>query len=141
MSHSIYHRYIEGFMSYLSGVTDNALYPIMIVQYASKVYPELDETDHIRILALFSISAALCLLNFVGLKIVGWVSSLLLVFCLLPFIVLVVAGLPKVHAANMVRTRPFKEVDWGLFLNTLFWNLNYFDSVHSCCHTYDFNSA
>eukprot|EP00041_Stephanoeca_diplocostata_P019005 m.402985 g.402985 ORF g.402985 m.402985 type:complete len:339 (+) comp21188_c0_seq4:940-1956(+) len=55
--------------------------------------------------------------------------QILCLVCLMPFGVMVVMGIPNVDV-NRWMDRPIaSKVDWGLLLNTLFWNLNYFDSV------------
>ena len=68
-------------------------------------------------------------LNYFGLKLVGWTAVGLVVMCLLPFIAFIIVGTPLVDTRKWYQTKPVEEIDVGLYLNTLFWNLNYFDSA------------
>lgn len=74
-------------------------------------------------------SIAMTALNYRGLDIVGQSSELIVVLILLPFIVLILLGIPHVDPSNWFVRVPIKEVDWSDFLNVMFWNLNYWDSV------------
>eukprot|EP00051_Salpingoeca_urceolata_P013533 m.169981 g.169981 ORF g.169981 m.169981 type:complete len:495 (-) comp17819_c0_seq3:62-1546(-) len=121
--------YVEGTLSYLSGVTDNAIYPVFIVQYIRTLTTALDDGVAYHC-TLAAVIVALTILNYLGLKIVGVLSVGLLVFSLAPFVVMVFAGIPKMDFHRISEQSPgFDHIDWSLFLNTLFWNLNYFDSV------------
>ncbi|KAL6501814.1 proline dehydrogenase [Orobanche gracilis] len=80
----------EGWMKWLSGVIDNALYP--------------------------------------GLTIVGGVAILLGIFSILPFVVMGFISIPKIRPKRWL-VGDIHNVDWNLYLNTLFWNLNYWDSI------------
>ena len=68
-------------------------------------------------------------LNYFGLKLVGWVAVGLVVMCLLPFIAFIIVAIPHVDTSKWTESKPVDEIDIGLYLNTLFWNLNYFDSA------------
>ncbi|KAE8718557.1 Polyamine transporter RMV1 [Hibiscus syriacus] len=50
------------------------------------------------------------------------------VFSILPFVVMGLVSIPKLEPSRwfVVDTH---HVDWNLYLNTLFWNLNYWDSI------------
>ena len=53
----------EGFWSWLSGVTDNSVYPVMFMSYLDIVVPHLDNGWR-RYLILFVVSVALAYLNY-----------------------------------------------------------------------------
>ena len=44
---------------------------------------------------------------------------------LLPFVLLVGMALPQATPANWIIMPPLGEVDWLVFINIMFWNLNY----------------
>ena len=74
---------------------------------------------------------------YLGLDIVGTTSVGLMVFTMLPFGLLVFMGIPQIMPELWFEGFQWEElvnnsdVHWNTYLNTLFWNLNYFDSV-SC---------
>jgi amino acid transporter len=74
-------------------------------------------------------SVAMTVLNYRGLDIVGQSSKLIVVLILLPFVALVILGGPQVETSNWFQRAPISEVNWSNFLNVMFWNLNYWDSV------------
>ena len=49
------------------------------------------------------------LLNFLGLKLVGWTSIVLVVACLLPFVVFIIMGIPHVDTRSTHTHTPFKS--------------------------------
>ena len=53
----------EGFWSWLSGVTDNSVYPVMFMSYLDIVIPNLDNGWR-RYFILFVVSIALAYLNY-----------------------------------------------------------------------------
>ena len=38
-------------------------------------------------------------------------------------------GVPHVNTSKWMETKAMEDVDVGLYMNTLFWNLNYFDAA------------
>lgn len=60
--------------------------------------------------------------------IVGWVAVALGVFSILPFIFMGLISIPRLEPARWIVV-DLNNVDWNLYLNTLFWNLNYWDSI------------
>lgn len=117
----------QGWMKWLSGVIDNALYPVLFLDYLKSAIPAL-EGGIPRIVAVLALTAALTYMNYRGLSIVGWVAILLGVFSLLPFVLMGLVAIPKLEPSRWFVV-DFSNVDWGLYLNTLFWNLNYWDSI------------
>ncbi|XP_022140523.1 probable polyamine transporter At1g31830 [Momordica charantia] len=116
-----------GWMKWLSGVIDNALYPVLFLDYVKSGIPAL-EGGFPRIIAVVVLTAILTYMSYRGLTIVGWVAILLGVFSLLPFVFMGLISIPKLKPARWF-VMDLGNVDWRLYLNTLFWNLNYWDSV------------
>ncbi|XP_050363941.1 probable polyamine transporter At1g31830 isoform X1 [Argentina anserina] len=117
----------QGWVKWLSGVIDNALYPVLFLDYLKSAIPAL-ESGLPRTISVLVLTAILTYLNYRGLTIVGWVAILLGVFSLLPFIVMGLISIPKIEPARWLIV-DLGTVNWSLYLNTLFWNLNYWDSI------------
>ncbi|CAN0879701.1 Probable polyamine transporter At1g31830 [Linum grandiflorum] len=117
----------QGWMKWLSGVIDNALYPVLFLDYLKPAVPALED-GFVRMVAVLVLTLALTLLNYRGLTIVGWAAILLGVMSLLPFLLMGIVAIPKLEPARWVVV-DMSNVDWTLYLNTLFWNLNYWDSI------------
>ncbi|CAA6659204.1 unnamed protein product [Spirodela intermedia] len=111
----------QGWMKWLSGVIDNALYPI----------PAVAAGGAARSISVLALTAALTYLNYRGLTIVGGVAVFLGVFSILPFAVMGLLSIPRLEPSRWLAAPPDLRsgVDWNLYLNTLFWNLNYWDSI------------
>ncbi|CAL1372875.1 unnamed protein product [Linum trigynum] len=117
----------QGWMKWLSGVIDNALYPVLFLDYLKPAIPSLED-GFIRMVAVLVLTVMLTLLNYRGLTIVGWAAILLGVISLLPFLIMGVIAFPKLEPSRWLVV-DFSKVNWTLYLNTLFWNLNYWDSI------------
>ncbi|CAL5054849.1 unnamed protein product [Urochloa decumbens] len=122
-----YWGFQQGWMKWLSGVIDNALYPVLFLDYLKSAVPALGGGPP-RAFAVLGLTAVLTLLNYRGLTVVGWVAICLGVFSVLPFFVMGLISLPKLRPARWLVV-DLHNVDWNLYLNTLFWNLNYWDSI------------
>ncbi|KAL5550812.1 hypothetical protein UlMin_000988 [Ulmus minor] len=117
----------QGWMKWLSGVIDNALYPVLFLDYLKSAIPAVGGGLP-RIIAVLVLTAVLTYMNYRGLTIVGNVAVALGIFSILPFVVMGIIGIPKVKPARWLEV-DLHTVDWNLYLNTLFWNLNYWDSI------------
>ncbi|ERN15644.1 hypothetical protein AMTR_s00048p00199050 [Amborella trichopoda] len=117
----------QGWMKWLSGVIDNALYPVLFLDYLKSAVPVLGE-GYPRAVTAFLLTVALTYMNYRGLHIVGWTAVSLGVFSLLPFVVMSLLALPRLDMSRWFVV-DMRNVDWNLYLNTLFWNLNYWDSI------------
>ncbi|KAG9452845.1 hypothetical protein H6P81_005749 [Aristolochia fimbriata] len=122
-----YWGFQQGWMKWLSGVIDNALYPVLFLDYIKSAIPAL-EGGYPRMLAVLVLTVLLTYMNYRGLAIVGWMAVFLGVFSLLPFAVMSFAAIPKLKPARWLVV-DLHNVNWSLYLNTLFWNLNYWDSI------------
>ncbi|KAK3019947.1 hypothetical protein RJ639_002994 [Escallonia herrerae] len=116
-----------GWMKWLSGVIDNALYPVLFLDYLKSGIPALGGGLP-RITAVLALIAVLTLMNYRGLTIVGWVAVLLGVFSILPFVVMGLVAIPNLSPSRWLVIE-LHRVNWNPYLNTLFWNLNYWDSI------------
>ncbi|XP_058189014.1 probable polyamine transporter At1g31830 [Rhododendron vialii] len=122
-----YWGFQQGWMKWLSGVIDNALYPVLFLDYLKSAIPELGGGLP-RVIATLVLTALLTYMNYRGLTIVGWVAVLLGVLSLTPFVVMGLIAIPKIRPSRWLMV-DLQSVDWNLYLNTLFWNLNYWDSI------------
>ncbi|CAH9079237.1 unnamed protein product [Cuscuta epithymum] len=123
-----YWGFQQGWMKWLSGVIDNALYPVLFLDYLKSAIPALAD-GFPRAIAIFCLTIALTYLSYRGLNVVGWVAILLGVLSLLPFLFMGLISLPRIEPSRWLELSDMGSVDWGLYLNTLFWNLNYWDSI------------
>ncbi|RHN66722.1 putative amino acid/polyamine transporter I [Medicago truncatula] len=122
-----YWGFQQGWMKWISGVIDNALYPVLFLDYLKSTIPAF-ESGWPRVLATLGLTIFLTILNYRGLTIVGFVAVCLGIFSLLPFVVMGFISIPKLEPSRWVEV-DLKDIDWSLYLNTLFWNLNYWDSI------------
>jgi amino acid transporter len=147
-----------GYLDWVSGATDNAIYPSLFLEYLLSYIGRGGETflQHPSWCFCFSgvISAALALINYMGLEVVGILSIVVCVISMSPFLLLSMFGLPKVDLAwwlvfptgdialstkgddeivNSLGVDSFLPVItiggvlWRPFVNSLFWNMNSFD--------------
>jgi len=132
-----YASFICSMLHYVSGVLDNAIYPVLFVSYMSaneSLAGVLAEGGPAREATIISFSFAITYLTWRGLDVNGSACVILTVSVCLPFLVFAAIGLPSVDPANFFLgpSRPAadenllldKSVQWGPLLNCLFWNLN-----------------
>lgn len=130
-----YWGFQEGYWSWLSGVTDNSLYAVLLLDYM------LESVDMFaglqsplpRAVFLIVTCSLLTLLNLSGLKVVGSTSMAICCFSLAPFVIMTLLGTGFRHPENWkdLPAGGISAVNWGLLFNNLFWNVNYFDSAAS----------
>ncbi|KAL8106101.1 hypothetical protein AgCh_029774 [Apium graveolens] len=118
-----------GSLKFLSGVINIAAFPALCIKYLEKLFPIFSDSKPRNIAILVS-TLLLSFLNFTGLTIVGYVSVVLGVISLVPFIIMSVIAIPSTHPKRWISMgQKGVKKDWNLFFNTLFWNLNFWDSV------------
>ncbi|GAX81477.1 hypothetical protein CEUSTIGMA_g8906.t1 [Chlamydomonas eustigma] len=117
----------EGFWSWLSGVTDNGVYPVILAANLEIFFPQLGQ-GWTRVAFLFGLSLSLAYLNYRGLTVVGHTIITAVVVILVPFIILTLLCIPSVEPKNWIRV-DWDNVDWGTYVNVMFWNLNMWDRV------------
>lgn len=117
----------EGFWKWFSGVMDNALYPVLFLDYLKHSFPVFNQLNA-RVPALLGITASLTYLNYRGLTIVGFAAVGLAVFSLCPFVVMGLLSIPRIKPRQWLVV-DFGKVDWRGYFNSMFWNLNYWDKA------------
>ncbi|XP_051193858.1 probable polyamine transporter At1g31830 [Lolium perenne] len=117
----------QGWAKWISGVIDNALYPVLFLDYMKSSIPAFG-SGLPRTMALLILTIALTYMNYRGLTIVGWVAVLLGVFSLLPFFLMGLIAVPNIEPSRWLEM-DLGNTNWGLYLNTLFWKINNWDSV------------
>jgi amino acid transporter len=90
--------FMAGFLSWVGGATDNAIYPVLFLDYALQVFPSEDIDAHptLRFALLTSLSVGLAYMNWLGLDFVGNMSLLVCFLAMSPFILLLIFGANKV---------------------------------------------
>ncbi|XP_024540259.1 probable polyamine transporter At3g19553 isoform X1 [Selaginella moellendorffii] len=117
----------EGFWKWLSGVIDNALYPVLFLDYIKRSVPVF-ATAAARYPTLAILTALLTFVNYRGLTIVGLAAILLAFFSLLPFAIMGILALPRIKPRRWIVVS-IRETQWRGYLNSLFWNLNFWDKA------------
>ncbi|XP_020096414.1 probable polyamine transporter At3g19553 [Ananas comosus] len=117
----------EGVWKWVSGTMDNALYPVLFLDYLRGSLP-LFALPAARAPALVALTAALTFLNYRGLHLVGLSALALTAFSLSPFVVLALLAAPRLRPARWLAFDP-KALDLRTYFNSMFWNLNYWDKA------------
>lgn len=141
-----------GYFHWISGATDNAIYPSLFLRYVSSWInngdPDAWSRDINRFLFTVVITVILSAINYTGLELVGNLSMIVCVISMSPFIVMTICAIPQldtdrwmvlpnpnVHldineydqGVGLIAAPVFAGVMWRPLLNSLFWNLNSFD--------------
>ncbi|XP_020084251.1 probable polyamine transporter At3g13620 [Ananas comosus] len=117
---------LMGTWKYLSGVINSAAFPALCVDYLARVAPAVG-SGGARTGAVAGFNVALSFLNYTGLSVVGWVAVALGAASLAPFVLMAGLAVPRLRPRRWLAVAENK--DWRLFFNTLFWNLNFWDSA------------
>lgn len=67
--------------------------------------------------------------NYLGLAVVGYGVVAIGVISLVPFLLMVGLSVPKLQLKRWKMTLNKNDIDWRLYINTLFWNLNFWDNA------------
>jgi len=115
--------FLVGFTKWASGTLDNALYPVLFLDYL-RAGGGLALAPPARSLAVLALTAALTYLNYRGLHLVGLSALALTAFSLSPFVAFTVLAAPKIRPARWL------AIDVGAVnlrgdFNSMFWNLNF----------------
>jgi amino acid transporter len=144
--------WMRGMLAAISGMTDNAIYPVLFLDYLLKVLPAEEQQQEdlhpvYRFILLAFVSMLLGYLNWRGLNFVGNMSVLICVIAMSPFVIMTVGCLHKIDPARwMVKPDLSAEeymaisdydISGGFFpnatlggvlmrpfVNNLFWNYN-----------------
>lgn len=117
----------EGFWKWFSGVIDNALYPVLFLDYLKHSFPIFTRLIA-RIPTLLGITISLTYLNYRGLHIVGFSAVTLAVVSLCPFLVMGILSIPRIRPKKWLVV-DISKVDLRGYFNSMFWNLNYWDKA------------
>jgi amino acid transporter len=115
----------EGWWSWLCSFADNALYPVMFLDYLTFIRGEMPAGE--RWLIGLALVAATTWLNVRGAKLVGASLIVFAAFVLAPFAVMVALGAPHVDAAAWL-ARGGKG-DWALLVSVVLWNTSGWDNA------------
>ncbi|CAL4939646.1 unnamed protein product [Urochloa decumbens] len=117
-----------GTWKYLSCVINVAAYPALVADYLGQVIPAVAGPGNVRTGTVTGMTVFLSFVNYTGLSIVGWGAVALGLVSLAPFVLMTGIAAPKVRPRRWAAPERGRK-DWRLFFNTLFWNLNYWDSA------------
>jgi amino acid transporter len=115
----------EGWWSWLCSFADNALYPVMFVDYLSYMRGDMAPVE--RWLIGAALIAATTWLNIRGTRLVGASLVIFTGLVLAPFAVMVALGAPQVDAAAWL-ARGGKG-DWALLVSIVLWNTSGWDNA------------
>jgi len=136
-----------GYISWVSGATDNAIYPVLFLDYllqiikssgSSEMDVEITENDYDdddvinslvlwkRVSFIIGTATILTYINYLGINVVGKLSIIISIISMSPFLVMLILGVNKIKMSRLlIKT---DNVAWRPYLNNLFWNLNSFDA-------------
>jgi amino acid transporter len=118
----------EGWLSWLCSFADNALYPIMFVDYLAYLRGDMPLAERWTIgVAVISV---VTWLNIRGIRLVGIASMVFTLLVLAPFAVMVLLGAPQVQPAVWLNRT--SHIDWALLFSILLWNTSGWDNA-GCC--------
>jgi amino acid transporter len=118
--------FMQGFWSWLSNVTNIAVYPHLLHQYLSAEFPVL-ETPLYGFLFLTLFTLSMSYINYRGLHIIGNGGAIAIILVLAPFLVLAIVGFPMVDWDELMTGHSVSQMTSTSivsFLNIMFWNLN-----------------
>ena len=131
-------RAFGSFLAYANGcwkvscnIIDNALYPNLFLFYVMDLTGSLSYET--RLLLSYSLIAFVCLCNVIGIDVVSDAATVFVVMTLLPFIVLVIAGLAngQVNPNDWVKGRSDGTVSYGTFITIVLWKTSGYDNAGS----------
>ncbi len=125
--------FLEGWLSWLCSFADNALYPVMFVDYLAYLRGDMGLAE--RWLIGTAMTASMTWLNIRGIRLVGAASVIFTLFVLAPFAVMVTLGSSQIRAIPWPATTP--NVDWALLLSIVLWNTSGWDNAGCCAGEVD----
>src|SRR5512132_2094702 len=118
----------EGWLSWLCSFADNALYPVMFVDYLAYLRGDMSALE--RWLIGTALIIIVTWLNVRGTRLVGMSSVVFGALVLAPFIAMVLLGMPQIDAGRWLQHGG--SLNWPLLLSTLLWNTSGWDNA-GCC--------
>lgn len=102
--------WISGYLNWIAGATDNAIYPVLFLDYVVEVLQPVDPNAPdeqggvrhpiVRFCLLSSLSISLAYVNWLGLDLVGKMAILICFVAMSPFMILTVVGAFKVDPSR-----------------------------------------
>src|SRR3970040_1236312 len=120
--------FLESVLSWLCSFADNALSPVMFVDYLAYLRGDMGLAE--RWLIGAAMTASMSWLNIRGIRLVGAASILFMLFVLAPFAVMVILGGAQIRPSLWL-AQP-ETVDWALLLSVVLWNTSGWDNA-GCC--------
>ena len=118
----------EGWWSWMGSLADNALYPVLFLDYLAYLRGDMSALERWGIgLTLILI---ITFLNIRGIHLVGFISILFMSFIIAPFLIMVIYGAPQMNPIHWLASH--EQVNWILLLTVLLWNASGWDNV-GCC--------
>jgi amino acid transporter len=115
----------EGWWSWLCSFADNALYPVMFLDYLKFFRGEMPPAE--RWLIGLALVAATTWVNIRGAKLVGASLVVFAAFVLAPFAVMVAMGAPQVDTGAWLSAGG--KGDWALLVSVVLWNTSGWDNA------------
>ena len=106
----------EGWLSWLCSFADNALYPVMFLDYLAYLRGDMAPLE--RWLIGAALIAAITWLNVRGIRLVGLSSIIFTFIVLAPFAALIAFGAPQVEVSRWFERTG--DINWALLLSTCF---------------------
>jgi len=119
---------METYLSWISGVVDNAIYPVLIFDSIVSVIGPFAIWYH-EILVKIVISLILTAPNLLSLNISCYLLQFLSIASMIPFLLFLVIAVPTVEPSNLLDGVPFSEIKLSSLLMVCFWNLSGWDCV------------
>ena len=117
--------FMEGWLSWLCSFADNALYPVMFVDYLGYLTGEMSAVE--RWLIGAGVISLVSWLNIRSIRLVGLSSLVFTVSVLAPFLMMAGLGAAKIETAHWLARAAV--IDWPLLLSTLLWNTSGWDNA------------
>eukprot|EP00940_MAST-03C_sp_MAST-3C-sp2_P000632 g632.t1 len=126
----------ESFWSLTSGVIDNAVYPVLVVDIIRQSFPGLLlHASHAQVYMMRLLFATVFTVpNIVSLKSVGQLLQVMFVIVIVPsFLMVAIASSDDGHDLKFERIYEARaEPNFRGLLTVLFWNLNGYDCISTC---------
>eukprot|EP00956_Cyclotella_meneghiniana_P015802 scaffold24550_cov60-Cyclotella_meneghiniana.AAC.7 len=93
--------FLCGWLSWISGATDNAIYPILFIEYLESVLTYKDDDEELlnglqRFGCVVGITVVLSFLNYRGLDIAAKTTLVICIVAMSPFVPMIIMAIPKI---------------------------------------------
>ncbi|GBG33857.1 Amino acid-polyamine transporter, putative [Hondaea fermentalgiana] len=123
----------NGIWNIFSNTLDNALYPVMFVDYIEEM---MGPTFEFSFMTRFLIGAIMVVflgfVNVIGVDVVGDGAGVFGIFVILPFLFLVLIGFASGEVDPSDWGESNANLDFGLYVSMLLWNTCGYDSAGTC---------